>query len=133
EAEAAEQGADASTADKGFRRTVPRLDEIARRPSRFKRGAEAKGADAPDRSLPAAPQAPVPQDAVASAAAPEERADARDDAGDVAVAQQAPARPQEGRGERAETARVDAALLDALLNGAGEINIFQSRLNQQLH
>ena len=35
--------------------------------------------------------------------------------------------------ERAETARVDAALLDALLNGAGEINIFQSRLNQQLH
>jgi chemosensory pili system protein ChpA (sensor histidine kinase/response regulator) len=35
--------------------------------------------------------------------------------------------------ERAETARVDAALLDALLNGAGEINIFQSRLTQQLH
>jgi chemosensory pili system protein ChpA (sensor histidine kinase/response regulator) len=35
--------------------------------------------------------------------------------------------------ERTETARVDAALLDALLNGAGEINIFQSRLNQQLH
>jgi chemosensory pili system protein ChpA (sensor histidine kinase/response regulator) len=35
--------------------------------------------------------------------------------------------------ERAETARVDAALLDALLNGAGEINIFQSRLSQQLH
>ena len=30
-------------------------------------------------------------------------------------------------------ARVDAGLLDALLNGAGEINIFQSRLNQQLH
>jgi len=35
--------------------------------------------------------------------------------------------------ERAETARVDAALLDGLLNGAGEINIFQSRLSQQLH
>jgi chemosensory pili system protein ChpA (sensor histidine kinase/response regulator) len=35
--------------------------------------------------------------------------------------------------ERAETARVDAVLLDALLNGAGEINIFQSRLSQQLH
>jgi chemosensory pili system protein ChpA (sensor histidine kinase/response regulator) len=35
--------------------------------------------------------------------------------------------------ERAETARVDAALLDGLLNGAGEINIFQSRLTQQLH
>jgi chemosensory pili system protein ChpA (sensor histidine kinase/response regulator) len=35
--------------------------------------------------------------------------------------------------ERAETSRVDAALLDALLNGAGEISIFQSRLKQQLH
>jgi chemosensory pili system protein ChpA (sensor histidine kinase/response regulator) len=35
--------------------------------------------------------------------------------------------------ERVETARVDAGLLDGLLNGAGEINIFQSRLSQQLH
>ncbi len=35
--------------------------------------------------------------------------------------------------ERAEIARVDASLLDLLLNGAGEINIFQSRLSQQLH
>jgi chemosensory pili system protein ChpA (sensor histidine kinase/response regulator) len=35
--------------------------------------------------------------------------------------------------ERTETARVDAALLDLLLNGAGEINIFQSRLAQQVH
>jgi chemosensory pili system protein ChpA (sensor histidine kinase/response regulator) len=35
--------------------------------------------------------------------------------------------------ERAEIARVDASLLDVLLNGAGEINIFQSRLSQQLH
>ncbi|HXS79634.1 MAG TPA: Hpt domain-containing protein [Gammaproteobacteria bacterium] len=39
----------------------------------------------------------------------------------------------EARAERAETARVDAGLLDVLLNGAGEINIFQSRLTQQLH
>jgi chemosensory pili system protein ChpA (sensor histidine kinase/response regulator) len=45
-----------------------------------------------------------------------------------------PAPSAEQRGsERAETARVDAGLLDALLNGAGEINIFQSRLSQQLH
>jgi chemosensory pili system protein ChpA (sensor histidine kinase/response regulator) len=35
--------------------------------------------------------------------------------------------------ERTEFARVDAGLLDALLNGAGEISIFQSRLNQQIH
>jgi chemosensory pili system protein ChpA (sensor histidine kinase/response regulator) len=35
--------------------------------------------------------------------------------------------------DRTETARVDAELLDALLNSAGEISIFQSRLNQQVH
>jgi chemosensory pili system protein ChpA (sensor histidine kinase/response regulator) len=52
-----------------------------------------------------------------------ERADAR---AEVAAGQ---ARPS----ERAETTRVDAGLLDALLNGAGEISIFQSRLKQQLH
>jgi chemosensory pili system protein ChpA (sensor histidine kinase/response regulator) len=34
--------------------------------------------------------------------------------------------------ERAEVARVDAELLDGLLNSAGEISIFQSRLNQQI-
>jgi chemosensory pili system protein ChpA (sensor histidine kinase/response regulator) len=51
------------------------------------------------------------------------------------AAQAPPAAPlvAEGRADRAETARVDAALLDVLLNGAGEINIFQSRLTQQLH
>ncbi len=32
-----------------------------------------------------------------------------------------------------ELVRVDADLLDSLLNGAGEISIFQSRLNQQAH
>jgi chemosensory pili system protein ChpA (sensor histidine kinase/response regulator) len=50
------------------------------------------------------------------------------------VVEAVPQPPVEQRAaERAETARVDAALLDALLNGAGEINIFQSRLTQQLH
>lgn len=34
--------------------------------------------------------------------------------------------------ERQEVARVDALLLDAMLNNAGEITIFQSRLNQQV-
>ncbi len=34
--------------------------------------------------------------------------------------------------ERAEVARVDAELLDGLLNSAGEISIFQSRLKQQI-
>jgi len=46
----------------------------------------------------------------------------------------APPPPVEQRSvERSETARVDAGLLDGLLNGAGEINIFQSRLSQQLN
>lgn len=35
--------------------------------------------------------------------------------------------------DRTEMARVDAELLNLLLNNAGEINIFQSRLGQQLH
>jgi chemosensory pili system protein ChpA (sensor histidine kinase/response regulator) len=37
------------------------------------------------------------------------------------------------RVERAEVARVNAELLDELLNEAGEVSIFQSRLNQQIH
>ena len=41
--------------------------------------------------------------------------------------------PVAPRTERAETARVNAGLLDELLNSAGEISIFQSRLNQQIH
>jgi chemosensory pili system protein ChpA (sensor histidine kinase/response regulator) len=49
------------------------------------------------------------------------------------VAPVASAAAEQRSTERAETARVDAGLLDALLNGAGEISIFQSRLTQQLH
>jgi chemosensory pili system protein ChpA (sensor histidine kinase/response regulator) len=50
-----------------------------------------------------------------------------------AEAVRAEAAGQPRASERAETTRVDAGLLDALLNGAGEISIFQSRLKQQLH
>ncbi len=39
---------------------------------------------------------------------------------------------REGVGERAEMARVDADLLDTMLNNAGEVSIFRSRLEQQL-
>jgi len=66
----------------------------------------------PPAPAPPAPPAPPPPMAAAPAPAPA---------------------PAEARAERAETARVDAGLLDVLLNGAGEINIFQSRLTQQLH
>ena len=49
---------------------------------------------------------------------------------------EAPAAPllpgREGPAERAEIARVDAVLLDAMLNNAGEVSIYRARLEQQL-
>jgi len=53
-----------------------------------------------------------------------------------AAASQPVTEPAAGRTpmpERRETARVDSLLLDQLLNNAGEISIFQSRLNQQVN
>ncbi|MGD8324504.1 MAG: Hpt domain-containing protein, partial [Gammaproteobacteria bacterium] len=47
--------------------------------------------------------------------------------------QQTPPAAEAQRGsERSDVARVDAQLLDSLLNAAGEISIFQARLNQQV-
>jgi chemosensory pili system protein ChpA (sensor histidine kinase/response regulator) len=49
------------------------------------------------------------------------------------VVEQAPVLPgREGAAERAEMARVDADLLDTMLNNAGEVSIFRARLEQQL-
>ncbi|HEX7079969.1 MAG TPA: Hpt domain-containing protein [Gammaproteobacteria bacterium] len=163
-AEAATDGAaradtDTSAADKGFRRTVPGLDELARRLTRFKRSADTKApAKPPEPEAPAAAEPAVdPDDASFAAAATADAqgaavaadaqsavaaADAGPAAAEPAGAEEAspsrdapprPAQPEGRTAERAETARVDAALLDALLNSAGEINIFQSRLSQQLH
>jgi chemosensory pili system protein ChpA (sensor histidine kinase/response regulator) len=87
---------------------------------------EHKAAAARLRAVPQPPAAPPAPPAGALPASP-----APPPAPSAAAAPAAP--PAEQRGaERAETARVEAALLDALLNGAGEINIFQSRLAQQL-
>jgi chemosensory pili system protein ChpA (sensor histidine kinase/response regulator) len=61
--------------------------------------------------------------------APAESGEPADEAPRVAPT---PPLPESRPTERAETARVDAGLLDVLLNGAGEINIFQSRLTQQM-
>ncbi|MCC7258737.1 MAG: Hpt domain-containing protein [Gammaproteobacteria bacterium] len=58
---------------------------------------------------------PVPAGAAAAASAPE------------------PATARTPLPERRETARVDSVLLDHLLNNAGEISIFQSRLGQQVN
>jgi chemosensory pili system protein ChpA (sensor histidine kinase/response regulator) len=43
-----------------------------------------------------------------------------------------PGREPQPAGERQELARVDADLLDTLLNNAGEVSIFRSRLEQQV-
>lgn len=77
----------------------------------------------------------------ASASDPEVAADSPDVGAEVLPPAEAPSEEvgaaPSGLGarapERVEMARVDAELLDSLLNSAGEINIFQSRLNQQLH
>jgi len=51
----------------------------------------------------------------------------------AAVAEKTPVLPgREGGAERAEMARVDADLLDTMLNNAGEVSIFRARLEQQL-
>jgi chemosensory pili system protein ChpA (sensor histidine kinase/response regulator) len=50
---------------------------------------------------------------------------------DEGIAEVGEARPLRLPLEREEVARVNAELLDSLLNSAGEISIFQSRLNQQ--
>ena len=51
----------------------------------------------------------------------------------ASTAEHAPVLPgREGGTERAEMARVDADLLDTMLNNAGEVSIFRARLEQQL-
>ncbi len=53
--------------------------------------------------------------------------------GDASGAAAEAATPRQSRGEqRGEVARVDADLLEELLNNAGEISIFRSRLDQQV-
>ncbi len=67
------------------------------------------------------------------AAAPDASAAAEPSSGDEVGPQTAATgeADQEAAGTAPERVRVDAELLDALLNGVGEINIFQSRLAQQ--
>lgn len=103
--------------------TAARADETAAREDETAAPGDETSVPAPDTAAP-----PTPPESEAAPAA--------DDASTDAVRPPAAAargKSSEPRGaERAETARVDAALLDELLNGAGEVNIFQSRLNQQL-
>ena len=97
-------------------------------PSPLARSAPPKRAE--QRHPPSVVDVPVAASAApggAAEGAPDEEAERAVEAVRAEVAGQARA------SERAETTRVDAGLLDGLLNGAGEISIFQSRLKQQLH
>jgi len=113
------------------------------------RAAPTPAAPAPAASAPAAPTpAPAASTAAAAAAAPA-RAPAVPAAPAIAV--RAPAAANEdvpslelssapilpGREaapvERVEMARVDADLLDTMLNNAGEVSIFRARLDQQVN
>jgi chemosensory pili system protein ChpA (sensor histidine kinase/response regulator) len=77
------------------------------------------------------PVSPAPQwrteliEPLASSAAP-------DDAGGTAAQPVLPGREPVSTVERQELARVDAELLDQLLNNAGEVSIFRARVEQQM-
>jgi chemosensory pili system protein ChpA (sensor histidine kinase/response regulator) len=99
-------------------------------------GADELGAAAPRESVrveePVAAAPPTEQATLDVAAlSPELPPDAVEEA---ATEPQAPALPGRERQtqERQEFARVDADLLDTLLNNAGEVSIFRSRLEQQV-
>ncbi len=67
---------------------------------------------------------PVPEEPVAAAESPQ--------ANPLAPIALPPGREPQYTPERQEMARVDAELLDTLLNNAGEVSIFRSRMEQQI-
>ncbi|TAK54611.1 MAG: response regulator [Gammaproteobacteria bacterium] len=73
------------------------------------------------------PEVPPPAEPAVAVPAPEPGAT-------VAAAEPPPAPqlPREPQADRGEVARVDADLLDTLLNSAGEVSIFRARIEQQL-
>ena len=79
----------------------------------------------------AAPAAIEPE---AEAEAEQEAEAAPADAGSIVVSPAAAAGPpvRDASADRGEVARVDAELLDNMLNAAGEVSIFRARLEQQL-
>ena len=97
------------------------------------------------RMAPAPPMSPTPVAPAAVAPPPppvvaaEAEADEADDADEAepaapaaAAAMSAPAGPPTRDADRAEVARVDADLLDNMLNAAGEVSIYRARLEQQV-
>jgi chemosensory pili system protein ChpA (sensor histidine kinase/response regulator) len=113
------------------------------RPAEASKPAPAAGTASPGTAPPmvAAPIARAPTPAVApepeSEAEPEAEAEslaAAADAGPTAASAPAVAGPptRDVAADRGEVARVDAELLDNMLNAAGEVSIFRARLEQQL-
>jgi len=88
---------------------------------------------APDKAPKAkAPPPPPPPDAAAPPA-PARRAEVAADADERPAAQAASGPPsRDAAADRGEVARVDADLLDSMLNVAGEVSIYRARLEQQV-
>jgi chemosensory pili system protein ChpA (sensor histidine kinase/response regulator) len=76
---------------------------------------------------PVAPSRPVSPDASSEAAVQDEASSLELSSAPVLPGREAPAV------ERVEMARVDADLLDTMLNNAGEVSIFRARLDQQVN
>ena len=91
---------------------------------------------APAAARPAAKPAPPPESAPAASEAAEAEAETAGEteerAASAAPAQAAVPPGREAAADRAEVARVDADLLDSMLNVAGEVSIYRARLEQQV-
>jgi chemosensory pili system protein ChpA (sensor histidine kinase/response regulator) len=76
---------------------------------------------------------PVEEEAETGVAVPlDEPPAAGEEAAEAEAAALVPLPGREGAGDRVEMARVDAELLDSMLNSAGEASIFRARVDQQL-
>jgi chemosensory pili system protein ChpA (sensor histidine kinase/response regulator) len=138
----------------GAGRPVEAARDLITRIRLVARGAppEAPAAMVPSRSAPARAELPPvvhalpPASAMAAppaATAPEPEADLEPETAfepDISSAPASPAAPaahagpptRDASADRAEVARVDADLLDTLLNAAGEVSIYRARLEQQV-
>jgi chemosensory pili system protein ChpA (sensor histidine kinase/response regulator) len=92
--------------------------------------APAAPAAEPVRVAPAAPAAAPPAVEAAPAAPAPEPAQPAEERASAAVPAGPPVR--DASADRAEVARVDADLLDSMLNVAGEVSIYRARLEQQV-
>ncbi len=121
-------------------RPIPAMETATPAPSPPKTPQPAPEAPRRATAPPAAPRVAEPPKVSATAKAepaaraiappPEDTEDSEDaEAAPIALP---PGREPQPAAERQELARVDADLLDTLLNNAGEVSIFRSRLEQQV-